>query len=692
MSGVRIGVDIGGTFTDFTLLDESGTIKSWKEDSDKVDPVHAIMTGLSAVARNEGRSLRELLGDTEQFVHGSTIATNALIERDGARVALICTEGFRDVLYLRDGYKPNRFDVSWDHPGTFVDRSLCLGVRERIDRDGNVLVALDEDAVRRFAERLRAERVEAVAVALLWSSASDRHELRVRSILEEELPDIPIVHSADVLPEIGEWHRTSATVLSSYVQPAVSTYLARLKDALAREGLRRPPLIMQINGGCSSVEEVIRRPVFTLASGPAAAPAAASYYARELGHDDVITIDMGGTSLDVCVIHRGRPTMAKSEVEQQPIGVSGVEVLSVGAGGGSIGWIDEGGALRVGPESAGSRPGPACYAAGGRRPTVTDANVALGYIDPGAFLGGRRLLRRDLAEQAIEEHVAGPLGVDVQHAAAGMLEIVNANMAGAIRTVSVERGIDPRDFVLLAGGGAGGLHATALARMVGMRKVIVPAQAGTLCAFGMSVTDVRQDYLRALHTTSATVDPADLTALFKELEDEARARASAQGFGPADVVFERAVDARYPGQVHELTVPVERDGQYDAAAVRAIEELFHAEHERRFSYAMRGKPLEFLHWRLSAYGKTGLRQQAKQRGSQTFAAPTTERSLLGEREVTFAKSGPTVVQVHDTERMAPGSHVRGPAVVQAPDTTVLLQPGDELVMDAARSLVIDVSG
>ena len=387
----RIGVDIGGTFTDFTVLDDRGAVTLWKEDSTPHDHAEAILRGIEAVAGQLGLAQRELLQATSVFVHGSTIATNAVIERSGSKVGLLCTEGFRDVLYLRDGFKWDRFDVGLPRPADFVERHLRLPATERIDFTGEVVVPLEEESVRAAARRFAAAGVEAVAVAFLWSVVNPEHERRAAELLADEIPGLPVVCSADVLPEIREWQRTSAAVLSAYSLPKIEAYLRRLEAALERRGLPSRLQVMQINGGCASVGELLRRPVYALHSGPAAAPSAAQFHADNEGSRDLINVDMGGTSFDVSLIRHGRPVMSREiEVEHQPIGVAGVEVHSIGAGGGSIAWIDPGGALRVGPRSAGARPGPAAYGAGGSEPTVTDANVVLGYLAPEAVLRGRR--------------------------------------------------------------------------------------------------------------------------------------------------------------------------------------------------------------------------------------------------------------------------------------------------------------
>jgi N-methylhydantoinase A len=406
----------------------------------------------------------------------------------------------------------------------------------------------------------------------------------------------------------------------------------------------------------------------------------------------VITVDMGGTSFDVCLIRNGRAAMSRSiQVEFQPIGVSGVEVQSIGAGGGSIAWIDAGGALRVGPQSAGAKPGPACYGAGGEEPTVTDANVVLGYLDPDAFLGGRRRLRDDLSRKAVDSRVGEPLGLDTLQAAAGVVEIVNANMVGGIRAVSVERGIDPRGYLLVSGGGAGGLHAARLARQLGMRQVLIPPEASTFCAFGMTVTDVRHDYTVSLYGRSDELDVSILDEPFARLEQQARERLRRDGFRDEQIVLERSVDARYRNQIHELTIPIPSAERYAPADLDAIVGAFHAEHEGQFTYSLPDVAVEFLHWRLAAYAVTPELARPRTAAAED-PRKAGEAALKGEREAYFAEFREQVsTPVYATERLVPGAQIAGQAIVESSNTTLVINPGDTLtVLDGGR-LLIDVA-
>ncbi len=680
----RIGVDIGGTFTDLVLVSDGTVPRIYKEPSTPHDPAKAIVDGLRALATGEGLGLDELLGRTRLFVHGTTIATNTVIQRNGPPTGLICTEGFRDVLYFRDGFKDDRFNLRFAPPQPFVDRHLRIGVPERVDSAGQVVTQLDEGAVRAAAQRCRERGVRTVAVAFLWSMVNPAHEHRAAEIVREEIPGAFVVCSSDVLPEIREWQRTSAAVLSAYLLPGIDAYFQDLLRVLADEGLPAPPLIMQLNGGCASVREILQRPVYALHSGPAAAPAAATHHTARRGvSGNVITVDMGGTSFDVCVVNDGRPALSRDlTVDGQPVGVAGIAVHTVGAGGGSIASIDDGGALRVGPMSAGATPGPAAYGSGGTLPTVTDANVVLGYIQPETFLGGRRELRRDLAEQAMAEHVAGPLAVDLDEAAAGVVRVVNAHMVAAIRAVSVDQGLDPRRFTLVSGGGAGGLHTVSLARELGMERVVIPREAGTLCAFGMAVTNVRHDGMRAHFCNSSELSAAVIAEIHRDLESQARAQLTEEGFGPDQIAIGWMVDARYPGQAHELTVELPATASIDAGAIEAA---FHAAHDRQFGYRRDGMPVEILHWRIAATGAL----PAATEPVVELSGATPQPSLV--REMHIVGQGRCPVPIYDADAFPVGGSVRGPAVLASATTTILLErKEDVLTFDDPASFVVDI--
>ena len=686
--GNRIGIDIGGTFTDVVLLQDNGQFLVYKEDSTPDEPLRAITQGLAGIASEIETPVEQLLETTEFLVHGQTMATNALIQRNGPVIGLLCTEGFRDVIHLGKGAKPERFNVHLQKPKDFVPRYLRLGIPQRTAVDGSEVKPLDEDAVRAAAAELKQHGVKAIAVAYLWSIVDASHEHRTAEILREELTDVDVVCSADILPEIREWERTSSTILSAYIAPIIGDYLRAFESAMQDGGLPHRPLIMQVNGGCAGVPELLARPVNAVASGPAAGPAAGAHYAATTkAPDKLIVVDMGGTSFDVCLLRDGEAVMSSDiQVANQPIGVNGVEVLSVGAGGGSIAWIDSGNSLRVGPQSAGSQPGPACYGRGGEQPAVTDANLVSGRMAAGAFLGGRRSLDTELAVSAIENHVAKPLDLSVKAAAAGIITIVNSNMATAIRAVSIERGIDPRDYVMVAGGGAGGLHAAELARMLRISEVLVPSSAGGLCAFGMAVTPVRHDYVRLSHCHSnADGVGKQIEAVFEDLIQEGQAQLEGDGFKADEIRFLRHVEGRYPGQVHNLTVPLP-DGPIDDAFLRRLEDDFHAEHEKRFTYSMRDQPIECLHWRLSATGSRAAPKGRIARDSKGDVKPSGRRPAY-----MAAVDDECMTDIYQGTELAVGDRIVGPAIIEFPTTTVVVNPEDVLVVQADGSSLINIA-
>lgn len=688
----RIGVDIGGTFTDLTVVDDRGrTALVWKEDTTPDAYERAIQTGLAAIAERLGLSLHGLLEDVEAFVHGSTIATNMLLERRGPRTGLISTAGFRDVLYFRDAFKSDRYNVHLPRPAALVERHLRLGVTERVLADGTVQTPLGVGSVRAAAAVLREQEVAAVSVALLWAHANPTHEHAVREILAEELPGVPVLLSSDVLPETNEWIRTSATAISAYVYPATATYLGALERWLTAEGLRSDLLVMQINGGCAHVEQCLKVPVALTHAGPAAAPVAARHAARRVAGEDapgVVAIDMGGTSFDVTLVQHGQVPMSLGlEVDHHPVGVPGVDLHTIGSGGGSLAWVDSGGALRVGPSSAGSVPGPAAYGAGGTKPTVTDANLVLGYL-PEALLGGRKALDRALAVRALETEVGEPLGLDATAAAFGVLRIVEEDMASAMRAVSIERGVDPRPFLVVAGGGAGALHAASLARRLSMRQVLVPAESGGLSSYGMTVTDVRHDYSFALHTSSTGPDVAGVNAGFDTLRERARTDLAGSGLGLDGLRFVATVDARYAGQVHALMTEFP-DGPLDAESLARLRASFDAAHAQRFSYDMPEQEVEFLQWRLAAIVP---RPTAVAETFGRLRRTDPESGRIATRRAVFAlEQGPVETPVYDAVRLEAGAVVVGPAIVDSATSTIVVPPGDELLADGAGSFLLTIA-
>jgi N-methylhydantoinase A len=684
----KLGVDIGGTFTDFSLVDEKGNILLWKEATTPDNRALAVETGLKSLAQAKKQTLDQFLQSLELIVHGSTIATNTVIQRNGPKTALICTEGFRDVVYFRDGFKPERYNIRLNRAPDFVPRHLRFPVTERINYKGDILTPLDEESVVRAASLLTEQRVESVAVALLWSVVNAAHERRIKEILATSCPGLPVVLSSDVLPMIREWERTCCAVLSAYILPGIARYMLDLERFLRDHSFGHPLQVMQLNGGCSTVANVLRRPIYALASGPAAGPTAGLDCLPETSSRNIITIDMGGTSFDVCLVHGGQPAITKElRVEGTPVGAAAVDVHSIGAGGGSIAWVDKGGALQVGPQSAGAEPGPACYGIGGTEPTVTDANVVLGFINPAFFLGGRRHIDPELSHRAIAEKIARPLGLPVQDAAWGIFRVVNSNMVNAIKVVSIERGIDPREYTMVVGGGAGAIHAGMLAADLGMTSSIIPSYAGVFCSYGMVVSDVRHDYMKVFPSSTGTLSLKAINHIYGELQGQAVAELTEEGFTRETIRLSRFADAKYPNQIHELTIPIPSDGPLTELDVAKIADTFHQLHERMFTYSISDSPIDLFHWRLTAVGRNERLKPKAVSGVQ--ASPTLARKLT--RKVYFGNAqGHVLTDVYDGSKLSHGMLINGPAIVEEENTTIAIFASQRLSVGASGDFTLEM--
>ncbi len=628
------------------------------------------MDGVGALAEALGVPAARVLAETERIVHGTTVATNALLERKGARVGLLTTEGHRDVIEMREGLKDDRYNLRMPAPEPLVPRALRLGVRERMRADGTVAVPLDAGSLDRAVAALGRDGVEAVAVCYLHAYRDDRHEAATRRVLERALPGVYVSLSSEVLPQIKEYERVSTTVVNAYVGPALSRYLSRLRTRLDEAGYRGPVLIMQSHGGVAPIDEAVRIAAGAVLSGPAGGVAGSRYCAQLLGEGNLIPFDMGGTSTDISLIVGGRAQLAGDRgVGGHRVALPSLDIVSLGAGGGSIAWVDAGGILQVGPQSAGADPGPACYGHGGSAATVTDANLVLGYLDPGNFLGGRARLDAAAAERALDD-LAGKLGMDRMAAASGVHAVVNTRMAEGIRLVSVRRGVDPRRFSLLAFGGAAGLHATDVARQLEIGRVIVPRVAAVLSAWGMLATDLRYEVVRTHIGDVRRVGAAALRRVFAGMEADGRRR-----LGPAfagGVRVQRAVDMRYGEQVFEMTVPL--DGvDLDAADVMAqVVDRFHKRHEELYTYSLRDQEPVLVNARLAVVGELPALPEEPPVPARPPAAPRLRRRVhLGEW---------VEAPVYDLEALAPGQVIAGPAVLETATTTALLRAPDRAVV------------
>lgn len=683
--GWSIGVDVGGTFTDLYAFNRAtGAIALHKTSSTPANPAEAIIEGLRALSDKAGFPLTAMAS----LAHGTTVATNALIQRRGGRVAIVTTRNFRDLVEIGRQIRPKLYDLKADHAMPLAPREMRFEVDERIGPKGEVITPLDMDSVDAVIAQLRDSGAEGCAIAFLFSYLNPAHEAAVKARIQAALPDLSISASHEVQPEFREYERTSTTLLNAYLQPVFARYMATLGAALTTMAPDAHVGINQSSGGLMSIETARDFPIRTALSGPAAGAVGAIHAAKASGLPDVITFDMGGTSADVALIRGGAAGLSfDRDVAGFPVRMPMVDINTVGAGGGSIAWFDRDGLVKVGPYSAGAVPGPACYGRGGQEPTVTDANVVLGRLSGHGLLGGAMGLDEGAARAAVGK-LADRLGFTVERAAQGMLDIVSANMVRAIRAISVERGHDPRDFVLMPFGGAGPLHAEGCARALGIRRILVPLSPGILCAQGLLVADQSEDFVRSRKTPLDAGAGAALTAVLDALLDEARAWWRAEGVAPGARALKIALDMRYASQNYELQVPLEAD--IDAPALpgpEALRALFFAAHEQAYGFHNPDDPVDVVAVRVTALGRLPSPGVPPVRdGASASPAPRTRRPVW------FDGDAPTDTPVFDRAALGPGAVVRGPAVIDQFDATTLVFPGDTARVDAALNILIDRAG
>ncbi len=675
---LRVGVDVGGTFTDFCCIDvRTGELRVFKRPSTPKDQSEGLSLGLCDLLRREAREMN----DVTFLAHGSTVATNALLEQKCAAVGLLTTEGFRDLLELGRQVRPDIYDSSVDKPPLLVPGPWRLEIHERTSAKGELLVELDESQARRMIAQLKQEGAQALAVCLLHSYINPKHEQRLRELIGDELPDAYVSLSSEVICEFREFERFSSTVLNSALGPVIRRYLRGLDTRTAKLGLSSKPQIMQSNGGLMSIAQAEALPVSLLLSGPAAGVSGAVHVARQSGHHDIITFDMGGTSTDVSLVRRGRLVYNRlRKLAGYEIKLPMVDVHSIGAGGGSIARADAGGFIHVGPASAGAVPGPACYGAGGELPTVTDANVLTGRLGPEGLLGGAMQLQPQRAERAIAQHVARQVGSTAVDAALGILAMVNATMLGAIRRISVERGHDPRRFTLVAFGGAGPLHAAELARALGIPKILVPEHPGVLSALGLLVSDVRTEFstTRVVPTSSASMETVRATV--ESLGKQAQAWLAQENVPSAGRQITFALDMRYAGQNHELTVPLPNKVSWKSL-VAQLQRRFAILHREVYGHGEVDET-EIVTIRAIASGKT--------RRRRFRAAEATDRTRKEPRyrTVHFGAGKGVLCPVFDRAQLRTGQALAGPAIIEQMDTTTLVLHGQRAQLDSARNIVI----
>ncbi|MEH2591406.1 hydantoinase/oxoprolinase family protein [Bradyrhizobium sp. AZCC 1721] len=668
----RIGVDVGGTYTDLVATDETGRTVFAKSPSTPADQSIGVMAGLEELARRLNVTRADMLAATDRLVHGTTVATNALLERKGAKVALITTEGHRDVIEMREGLKPDRYDLRSPPPAPLVPRDLRFGVKERLKADGSVLVPLDPKSLDDAIAGIRQSGASSVAVCFLHSYLNPVHELAAVERLKQALPGISISRSSDVLPQIKEYERVSTTIVNAYVEPIVRRYLTNLEARLGEAGFKGSLFVVLSHGGMAPVEEASRLAAGTVLSGPAGGMSGGRRCSDLVGIPDLVPFDMGGTSTDISLISGGQVSLsADGMLAGQRIALRSLDIASIAAGGGSIASVDASRTLRVGPESAGSVPGPACYGNGGEAATVTDANVVLGYLDAAAFMGGKRPLDRAASEAAVDR-IAETMALSRIEAAAGIYRMINLNMADGIRLMTLRRGVDPRKFALLSFGGAAGLHAAEVARELEIKRIIVPTVASVLSAWGMLTSDLRYEVSRTHYGAGARISADEVRGLFAGLEQQAAGRLRSWFDGP--IAIERSAEMRYGEQIFEIDVSLDGLDWNAADLVEQIEDRFHVRHEELYTYASRGQEVVFVNARVAAVGEV----QRQDEGARESAASST-CSPRSRRQAFFG--GWREVPVYALDDLQPGHTLAGPAIIEAETTTVLVDTGDRVAVN-----------
>ncbi|MHA2787691.1 hydantoinase/oxoprolinase family protein [Corynebacterium sp. S7] len=683
--GRRVGIDIGGTFTDMFLVEPNGESRIFKSPTTPHDPSEGLINVLRKAAVEVGEEFTEFLATVETIVHGTTIATNAVLTRQGARTGFVTTEGFRDLLNMRRGIRSRQNDSKYSPPQPLVPRHQIATVNQRHDVNGMEITPLDEQKVREIAKDFKDKGIEAIAVSYLWSFKDPSHELRTAEILADELPGVFVTTSSEVLPQIRAYERHSTTVLNAFTGPKLQNYLANIENQLNQFGFSGTLLIVQSNGGVMSPEVASRSAASALMSGPAAGPEAALRFARRHGSEDVITIDMGGTSFEVSLVHNGQPLLTEdSEIGGYRVALPMLDIHTVGAGGGSLVWIDNGGLLRVGPQSAAADPGPVCYGRGGTIPTTTDADLLMGYLNPDFFGDGAFPLDIDAARLAVEEKIAKPLGLSLNEAVSGIYRVVNTTMAEAVNEVSVKRGFDPREFTLVVAGGAGPIHAVPIAQELGIEKIIVPRESSVLCAVGTLVSDLKHMFARTLAEETSKLDHVRASMILGEMRTEAEEILRSESVPEDQIELRFSADIRYVGQFDEVEVPLELSGELNAKSLRVAVAEFERIHEQLNGYSMPGEPTELITLRLTALGHTPKPTIFE----AAYGGESPDQALKGTRLALF-NGFENKVDVFDGLRLKRGNRILGPAIVEQPTTTVVLIDGYELTVDPQGNYIIE---
>jgi N-methylhydantoinase A len=688
---IRVGIDVGGTFTDFVLVDDHrDLIFTGKRLTTSEDPSVAITEGLERLVEEAGTSVPEL----SAIVHGTTLVANTMIERKGAKIGLITTEGFRDSLEMGREIRYDLYDLFFEKPKPLAPRFLRLAIDERVNSNGEILRSLDESGLKDAAQQLKEEGVEAIAICFMHSYANDSHERKAKEILEAAFPDIPITTSTEVAPEIREYERANTACANAYVLPLMQRYLGNLSEKLAALGLKQPLHLMQSSGGIASVETGRKAPIHLIESGPAAGATAGAFYGRLTNTQHLISFDMGGTTAKMCLIEEFEPEHAHEfeagrvrrfkKGSGLPLKVPVIDLIEIGAGGGSLARVDNMGLLKVGPDSSGSKPGPVCYGQGGTQPAVTDADLLLGYLSPEYFLGGEMDLDLSSVEGAVQDTLASATGLSVTDIAAGIHSIVNENMAAATRMYIAEKGRDPRRYTLVASGGAGPVHSYGMAKLLKINRVICPLGAGVLSALGFLVAAPGTDAVRSYVTRLETLDWNRLNNLFTEMEAEALAQIQEAGAEPSAVSMRRRADMRYSGQGFEIDVPVP-DGKLNESSAAKIRQIFLDRYQQLFGRQISDLPIEALTWRVYASGPTP-NVELNFAGQKTDEDPADK----GERQVYFPETGYAACKIYNRYALKPGDSFRGPAVIEERESTAVAGPDTTVSIDKYLNLIIDI--
>ena len=685
---LKVGIDVGGTFTDFIVAGHGPEPMIHKVLSTPEDPSIAVLTGLREIAAiiDPAAALADFIKRIDTIVHGTTVATNATLTHTGAKSALLTTRGVRDALEMRRGIRERQYDNRYTNVKPLVARYLRVGVGGRLDRDGKQVEALSLDDIRAAIDLFRQEKVEAVSICFMNSFANPEHEQAAAQLVRTELPHAYLTVSSDLLPSIRFYERVSTTALNSYVGPKLNLYLDQLVTRMKAAGFAGVLLIVQSNGGVISPQLAREKAALTLLSGPAGGPAAGLFYARALDSDRCIITDMGGTSFEASAVVEVPTTINDGEIARHKIALPMLDIHTIGAGGGSIGWLDEGGLLRMGPQSAGAAPGPACYGKGGVLPTTTDANLVLGYLDPEYFAGGKMQLDVAAARRAIETHIAKPMGLSVEAAAAGMYRVACNNMAQGVREVTIKRGFDPREFPFIAAGGAGPIHSCLICTELSIPLQIVPSSSSVLCAFGMLLSDLRHDFVRTFVSRLDDVDWAALDVTIAQMRAEGDRMLEEERVAPAQRAFVVRFDCRYVKQYHEVSF-IAPWRAIESRATGEIASVFHAEHRRLFGYSLEAEktPIELINIRLQAIGTTDKAAYTE----DAYAGVDAGHALKGERAVYVPETSRfETAPVYDGHRLRRGARIVGPAMVESVTTAVFVSADYDGVVDRYRSFVV----